>query len=75
MSDFGGFNSMLTQLQGQGLAKTAYQSNVHNFQSDMTLSDSNTMEVNMKDGQATTTFSADLQVLCEVSIYWFIQTL
>ena len=45
---------MFTQLQG--LTKTIYQ------ESDMTLSDSTTMEVNTKDGQATTTFSADLQV-------------
>ena len=58
---------MFTKLQGQGITKT-YQSYVQTSDSDMTLSDPTTMEVNMKDCQAVTAFSADLQVLCKESI-------
>ena len=58
---------MFTQLQGQGITKT-YQSYVQTSESDMTLSDPTTMEVNMKDCRAVNAFSADLQVLCKESI-------
>ena len=45
MPDVGGFNSMFPQLQGQGLTKTAYQSNVQLLRvTYMTLSDSTKYE-------------------------------